>query len=1613
MTSIARHLPLRLATAVLLGVCVAGTSVAATFTVSNAGDAGAGSLRQAILDANAAAGSHSIVFNLPGSGLLSIAPTTALPALTRSITLDATTQPGYAGTPRIQLDGTNAGAGTIGLNLAAGASIVRGLMINRFGGAGIRLTGGGGHAVESCHIGFDVAGNPAPNASGVVIDNVAGNTIGPGNTLSGNAFDGIAIRNAGAASNVVRGNRIGTNPAGTVALPNVGNGVAIILGAHDNLIGGSTLAELNVISGNFGNGVGIGSGATRNTIARANIGLGADGSTTIANGANGVLLTEAPGNFVGGAVAGTFNVISGNLRNGIEINGAAATGNTIRRSVVGTDVAGAQARPNGEAGIEIRGVRDTVIGESVASGASNLISGNTETGIHLLANSDGTRILGNRIGTNAGGTSSIPNGSAGISSESSNVTIGGTDHAAWTCDRSCNLISGQGIGTGIELWSGLGIHVVGNFIGVRLDGQAALRNGMGIRVGRDATIGGTVAGAGNLISGNGDSGIEVYGDATTTVTVQGNRIGTSAGGDAAVPNGLYGVTFTNGARAIVGSAEHDAGACNRGCNVISGNRREGLRIDSRNLNLAHAVLGNYVGLSPAGACLRNESHGISMVQAGNLGRIGGIAAGEANRIQCNLGAGIRVSGNNTRVRVRGNAIHANRGNEDGLGINLVDDGDGVTYNDDGDADLGPNGLQNFPVIQQVMVDGSSLQLTASLGSNANRDFAIDLYASPTCDESDHGEGAVLLASFNATTNADGQADLSRSLTATVAPGQSITATATSLVTGATSEFSRCVATVPRPRGRIGFNYAQSEVLEGTGNLVVEVVRTDGSAGAVGVSYASASFDAVAGQDYTPVAGTLTFADGETLKTIVVPILDDPRDEPRQYFTLGLSNPTGGATLGVFPGHAVYIDDDDPLPTLAIDGGGCTATEGSSGSTPCNLVVRLSNPSDSAVTFTTATASQSATAGADFTGHGTTPRSIAAGQTSMTIAVPVLADVIAEGDETFGVAVRSVEHAGPSSGLDAVGTIRDDDAPTLSVDAGGCVVTEGAPGQVTPCEFVLRLSRSSAATVSVETRTATITASAGSDFTAHDWTVRTFAPGATTLTVSVPVHGDALDEEDERFALDLRNATAATLGSSRAHGDILDGSEPPMLSIDGNGCQAAEGDAGSTPCSFVFRLSAVSGKTVGFTTRTVDASAAAGSDFGGHAVTARSIPPGTTTLSVAVPVLGDAAVEGDESFALQVRDVVNASPSTGFDANGIVLDDDDPDVVGTLRFSQASYSVEEGAGSVILAIERADGVDGAITVQYATANGTAQAPDDFGGANGTLSFAAGEVSKQIAIAIPDDAAHEGDETFTVAMSRPGGGATLGVPSVATVTVVDDDLAPAIRFVWASITPTEGAGSGFIIGIERNGDASGPSSVRYETLAGTATPGDDYEAVGGRIDYAAGQTGASLFVGILDDAFDEPNETFTLRLFDPVGAQLDEPHELLVTIVDNDGAPSVSISDATAIEGDSGATPMNFMLHLQPASGQQVSVDWTAVQGSARAGIDFAAASGRVTFAPGQTSHPLSLTVHGDTEVEVDETFTVELGAVENAVLEDAQGTATILDDDLPTPPVFFDGFEGDN
>lgn len=454
---------------------------AQSFVVTNADDHGSGSFREAIVNANSSPGTDTIIFNIPGPGVKVINLLTPLPEITDPVVIGADAQPGYAGTPLIELNGTNAGVGANGLVISAGSTIVRGLAIGNFQAAGIVLRSGNGTGIQGNYIGVDATGTIArPNNVGIQLSNSSNNLIGGTvaamrNVVSGNLTHGVQLSGN---ANLVQGNFIGTNASGTAA---IGNGASGVAGFGS--IGGTSAGAGNLISGNQ---TGISGGGT---IQGNLIGTDVTGTMRVPNqtGIEG-------GGLIGGLTPGARNVISGNSFIGVFIQGS---GTRLQGNFIGTDITGTLTLDND--GGNVNSFADDVLIGGTVPEARNVIAGGIVLGITPARR--GAIVQGNYIGTDVTGTKAVGRTSTGISVFSENNSI------------LQNVISGNsnGILLGLPrlgIFQGNSTIIQDNLIGLNALGTGPLPNvSSGIFItaaSSDNTI------ARNKIAFNGDDGVSMF-----------------------------------------------------------------------------------------------------------------------------------------------------------------------------------------------------------------------------------------------------------------------------------------------------------------------------------------------------------------------------------------------------------------------------------------------------------------------------------------------------------------------------------------------------------------------------------------------------------------------------------------------------------------------------------------------------------------------------------------------------------------------------------------------------------------------------------------------------------------------------------------------------------------------------------------------------------------------------------------------------------------------------------------------------------------------------------------------------------------------------------------------
>ncbi len=495
-------------------------------------------------------------------------------------------------------------------------------------------------------------------------------------------------------------------------------------------------------------------------------------------------------------------------------------------------------------------------------------------------------------------------------------------------------------------------------------------------------------------------------------------------------------------------------------------------------------------------------------------------------------------------------------------------------------------------------------------------------------------------------------------------------------------------------------------------------------------------------------------------------------------------------------------------------------------------------------------------------------------------------------------------------------------------------------------------------------------------------------------ISVPIVSDLDVEPDEMFSVLLSNPVNAVILDDEAIVTILNDDAVAEPSIDD--AIVTEGDAGTVSALFDVRLAAPVGMPVTVHYNTVDLTATAGEDYratSGDVV----FMPGEVHRTVAIDVFGDTLVEGDEAFLVQISDNGNLLDS----AEGTIVDDDQQ--AGLAIGSAGVFEGDEGPTEAMFTVTLSGGAPNTVTVNYATRDGSATAASgDYASASGTLTFAPGDTMKRVIVEVIGDTMFEPDETFFVDLSAPDGAQIVDGQGEGTI-LNDDQESASLSISDASVL--EGAAgravATFTVMLSRPPDGTGGGvTVDFATRDGTATVADgDYLPASGTLTFAPGQTAIGLDVEVIDDARVEPDEFFFVDLSNPQGATIADGEGRGTILNDDQVRPSISIDDVSVVEGDAGRTVAGFTVMLSQPTEATVSVDFATLDGSATAADgDFLPNQGTLTFAPGDTALPLAVEVIGDTRVEPDETFSVELTNPQGATIADAQGAGTILNDD---------------
>ena len=801
-------------------------------------------------------------------------------------------------------------------------------------------------------------------------------------------------------------------------------------------------------------------------------------------------------------------------------------------------------------------------------------------------------------------------------------------------------------------------------------------------------------------------------------------------------------------------------------------------------------------------------------------------------------------------------------------------------------------------------------------------------------------------------------------------------------------------------------------------------------------------------------GTVSFAPGVSSQNVTVVVVGDDEIEQDETFTIQFSNPVGAVIDGASNPIATITNDDFATPVVgfAANSVNISQAEGSSSNSTftftVNRTVAEGDNSTSQVTYTVAGSGANPANADDFAGALQGTLNFAQGVPSQTISVVVAGDFNVETNEDFTVTLAVADNATLGTAT-ATGTIENDDSVALTrFDDGSTNVqqTEGNGGTTT-YSFVLNRVGNTQIVSTVGFEVIGVTANSA-DFVGGSLPSGEveFAVGDTSAIIEIEVVGDTVVEGDESFEVNLIAQGGNVLDLPfNATGTIIndDSFDTPLVGFASDSIIITEneGDTGNTAFTFTVSRGIESGDNstsqVTYTVAGSGANPANADDFAGALQGTINFAQGVTSQPITVLVAGDSDVEPDENFTVTLAVTDNATLGTVV-ATGTITNDD---AVAIVAFDADSTSISQNEGdggqttNYTFQVNRTVNTSGVVTVDFEVTGGVgslARVGDFVGGAfpSGTVTFNDGVASQNITIAVAGDFNFEQTEDFFVTLSNPSNDAVLGAQTVATGTIVNDDVLAAMGFDPAASNVQQSQAEGnagttvYSFVVNRVNNTQVTSSVAYAVTANTANPADGADFVGGSLpsgilEFAVGDDSQTIEIAIAADTTIEEDEGFTLSLSSNNNGSLTTP-TTATAIIENDDfiTPTISLDVANGApqqqaEGAVGAGAVfTFEVNRANANGSTLlSYAVVGVGANPVTGADFVGGvlpSGTVVFGSSSvTSQSINVNVLGDADIEADESFTIEFSNPTNAAIDNASNpTVTIVNDDFATPVVGF-------
>jgi len=658
-----------------------------------------------------------------------------------------------------------------------------------------------------------------------------------------------------------------------------------------------------------------------------------------------------------------------------------------------------------------------------------------------------------------------------------------------------------------------------------------------------------------------------------------------------------------------------------------------------------------------------------------------------------------------------------------------------------------------------------------------------------------------------------------------------------------------------------FSINDVSVSEG-GLLSFTVTKTGEAVLTHAVNYASA-IGTASSSDFTATSGILSFASGETSKTLTVATVEDSIYEDSETVIVNLSVPTNGATISDSQGVGT-INDDDTAPAFSINN--ISAAEGNT----LSFTITKSGATSKSHNISYATANGTASAGSDYTSQSGM-WTFTAAETSQTVTITGIEDSTYEPSETFYVNISVATNGATISDSQGVGTITNDDAaPAFSIN--NVSVSEGGS-----LSFTATKTGSTSQTHAVSYATANGSAGSG-DYTTKSGTL-SFSSGQSSQTVTVVTTEDSIYEAAETVNLNLSAATnGATISDSLGVGTINDDDTAPAFSI--NNVSVSEGGS----LSYTVTKTGSTSQTHAVSYATANGSAGSG-DYTTKSGSL-SFSSGQTSQTVTVVTTEDSIYEASETVNLNLSAATNGATISDSQGVGTITNDDTAPA-----FSINNVSVSEG-GSLSFTVTKSGSTSQTHAVSYATANGSAGS-GDYTTKTGSLSFSSGQTSQTVTVVTTEDSIYEASETVNLNLSAATNGATIS-DSQGVGTITNDDAAPA--FSINNVTAEEGNNLTFTI--SKSGLTANSHNISYATANGTASAGSDYTSKSGTLTFTAAQSSKTVTITGIEDGTVESNETFYVNLSSATGGATISDSQGVGTITNDDApnSPPVAVNDS---------------------------------------------------------------------------------------------------------------------